>query len=496
MNNSVKEYNPQTGIIELPDGYIINGFYYDKMFTPIDRQYSLSETNYFCVDKSSLCNGGAQYGVETDEQFIRKDNMSYFILNNTQIWSYNHDTYELKKFYENTTRNRPYQLVDIDNNYLYVVTKSDAENYRTIICKIKIDTSALTVIHDYDKECSYTNYLYSDENFIYYKFTRTYSNYWTNGMSEFHNQGMGVWLYKYNKQNNSEHLIYTLSNADSDTFESSRGSRGAISFQSNGFLFNKRNNNKWFLFKVVNGSLENNYNPSTSIYITNRNNDQRYDTSLDITYNQHHFIKYWDIDNNVFILRYNQNQNADDSNFYKYDTDAQKLTNIHADPDHRTHTVILSEDNSILIMNELNQSNIWIYDQENKTYKKVTQLLEIEKIGIDSLNRIWYKKTYENTIYCEDLADPNEVQIIFEKPLYTYTDTDIETYLNIRTKNIFGEQATGRYVLTLSNNAYFTESNSQRLELDYQNDTVKYPFKITAKGTVKCTVMYQKIWSK
>ena len=125
MNNSVKEYNAQTGVIELPDGYIINGFYYDKMFTPIDRQYSLSEINYFCVDKSSLCNKGAQYGVETDEQFIRKDNMSYFILNNTQIWSYNHDTYELKKFYENTTTNRPYQLVDIDNNWLYVVTKSN-----------------------------------------------------------------------------------------------------------------------------------------------------------------------------------------------------------------------------------------------------------------------------------------------------------------------------------------------------------------------------------
>lgn len=482
-----KDYTNSVGIIELDKNYIINGHLYNRNFTYTGMNFNQISTDLLCISSSTdVSSSGVILGLETKETQIEYNNIIYFIKHNTQIYKYDTINNSLELFYSNDTTYRPFSLIDIDSNYLYLITKSSSYRGSTTLSKIDLLTSTITNISYYNQYTNYSiNILNVDSEAIYYFNSAGYQYRYYSNSNACNGYQVYEKIFKYIKSSNT---ILEISDINTGTF------LGSWTYTSNCHL-NYRiicsyKKCEYFIFgrQCQSGGY---FKAKIS-----KLNDTSNIKDLNITITNDAFINYWNIENNIFIVFYNQYIDSSVSKFYKYNFDTEELEIIYDDTNHLIKTILLSDDKKVLFLNEIGSSNIYVYDEHLLTYRVLTNLTNISQIGIDYLNRIWYVTTTDE-IHCIDTEDPVNVSIKWEKPLYTWNGHNTNTYFMFEARTFINTYAHGTYELKLSSNAIFTENNSDTLIINYNlEEPMKIDFIIIGQDSVSCNVKYNKIWSK
>ena len=340
------------------------------------------------------------------------------------------------------------------------------------------------------------NLLYKDqEKFAYIV---NYNGQYTNG--DYHNFNYNTFYFDiYNKQSRSFIQQSTQSfSADKthnekyeDLLETNDGKRWYTYFNSTS------GNGRWVL----------NYN-------TNNNNLERYNDSMTdvirdpitLQYpNDYHNLSIdWIVDNYLYILIYNGAQsslgNAQKLYIYQCNKNYENIQNIFVYYNQQSfnnviRSMVYNSDKTVLLIGYNLSFEIFILNPITHLYETSGKVLSnIVSAGFDETDRLWYQDA-NGAVYAENLEDPLTVVPEFEKIYYTYSNTNINTYLTFSAKSFTKKPAFGKYILTLSDNAYFVETNDQILEINYTgDDTIHYPLVITGPKKVSCSTVFEKVW--
>ncbi len=253
----------------------------------------------------------------------------------------------------------------------------------------------------------------------------------------------------------------------------------------------------------------NNARPRAQNYLFPYNNANYYWTDSRWTIQRH-----WIIGNYLYVAIYNENA---ESNMLSYQgvcvlqihTDAKTAIHSNCRLETRlTHigktqfsnqksiiSMVYNSDKTILLVGYKNNFEIWKLNTSTHLYANTgLAYSNIRCVGFDKLDRIWYQ-TLTNGVHYLSLNDPVKVTLKFEKQFYTYINEDIESYITFAAIDAFNNKALGNYVLTLHGNAYFKDTNNQRLNINYNGDnTIHYPIVITGNETISCEAKFEKVW--
>lgn len=188
----------------------------------------------------------------------------------------------------------------------------------------------------------------------------------------------------------------------------------------------------------------------------------------------------------MYIYQCNRNTDNPSEAFIYYN--CQSFNNI-------IRSMVYNSDKTVLLIGYNMAFEIFILNPTTHLYETSGKVLSnIVSAGFDETDRLWYQDA-NGAVYAENLEDPLTVVPEFEKIYYTYSDTNINTYLTFSAKSFTKKPAFGKYVLTLSDNAYFVETNDQILEINYTgDDTIHYPLVITGPKKVSCSTVFEKVW--
>ena len=215
-----------------------------------------------------------------------------------------------------------------------------------------------------------------------------------------------------------------------------------------------------------------------------------------------YFIK----DNNIFY--YSTDETNSSSNILNYQGihkieiaesfDLTYIKRINPSTSNRIISILFDENYETIIIGYWQSFDILVYNDVTQEYqKRGNTYTGIKNVGLDALNRLWYE-TIPGEIHTENFDDPQEIEVKFEKPYYSYGKTPIHTYLTFKAKSATGAIPSGRYTLTItSNNAYFEETGDNILYIEYNNvsqDDIHYPVVITAARRVVCSISFEKAW--
>lgn len=215
--------------------------------------------------------------------------------------------------------------------------------------------------------------------------------------------------------------------------------------------------------------------------------------------------QYWIFNNRLYYLIYDETNAADTldiQGLYYIDINGEfNLTfnkKEQINNQQRIISFLLSDDKEILIIGYYQSFELMTYNDVTQEYQKMGNTYTgIKNVGLDALNRLWYE-TNSGEIHTENFDDPQEVEVKFEKPYYSYAKSPIHTYLTFKAKSTAGAVPSGRYTLTItSNNAYFEETGDNVLYIEYNNvsqDDIHYPVIITAAKRVVCSISFEKAW--
>lgn len=481
------DYTNGIGVIELSDGYIINGHHYDRNFKYTGKNYRFSY-NGLCLFTSTNCDSvGNIYGNEMQQSSFTYNNITFFVINKKNIYTYDNNTYELTLFATVTFDIN--KIIKVDSNYIYIIRR-DANGLNSYFSKINKSSKANTDI-SYDITDATGPYYYNSwgrnivraiehiyndgTNFYFTVFNGfTIGNYTWTEISRFDT------LHSFNFTTQTETQIkqlrrhvYTLQ-------------QGSISHWS-GRNFALLTDSKYVLYgRRKQAPLQ--------ICFTNID-DITIEKNTNIIVDTEAPIIYWNVEKNIFLVLYNEGTNSDVSKFYEYDFETEELKIVFDDKNHIIKRVLLSEDKKIVMLCGIGFSYIYTYSDDLYTYQKTGEIKNIKQIGIDSYDRIWYINN-NNEIHCEDPNDPALSNLRFEKPLYTYIGQNINTYFDFDAKNTLDAHAFGYYTFELSDNAYFNENNSTELTVNYNQINQRFYFTIHDIGKVSCHVKFHKTWRK
>ena len=217
-------------------------------------------------------------------------------------------------------------------------------------------------------------------------------------------------------------------------------------------------------------------------------------------------MEYFIKDNNLFYCIADESNSS--SNIFNYqgihkykitgDFDLTYIKRINTSTTNRIISILFDENYETIIIGYWQAFDILTYNDVTQEYQKMGNTYTgIKNVGLDALNRLWYETT-SGEIHTENFDDPQEVEVKFEKPYYSYAKSPIHTYLTFSARSSTGTIPSGRYTLTItSNNAYFEETGDNVLYIEYNNvsqDDVHYPIVITAAKRVVCSISFEKVW--
>lgn len=193
---------------------------------------------------------------------------------------------------------------------------------------------------------------------------------------------------------------------------------------------------------------------------------------------------------NVFQC-HNADGDTSSSTYHKAFTYYDRIPIDHA----VVRSIVYNSDKTILLIGYNLSFEIYILNKETHLYESSNKIISnVVSAGFDMTDRLWYQKS-DGSVYSENLDDPLIVTPEFEKIYYTYNNTNIDTYIKFSAQSFSKKPAIGKYILTLSENAYFNQTNSQVLEINYNgNDDIEYQVTITGPKQVICNVMFEKEW--
>ena len=157
-------------------------------------------------------------------------------------------------------------------------------------------------------------------------------------------------------------------------------------------------------------------------------------------------------------------------------------------------SMLCNSSRSVLLIGYYNSFEIYILNKNTHLYEKANkELTNILCAGFDSMDRLWYQNTNFG-VFVENLDDPQEVKIEFEKIYYTYEGQDIESYITFEALSFTDKIPTGRYILTLSGNAYFKDTLTKIKIINYIGGNIKFDIIVNGPKRLTCSAKYQKVW--
>ena len=212
--------------------------------------------------------------------------------------------------------------------------------------------------------------------------------------------------------------------------------------------------------------------------------------------------RFWIIDNYLYYAIYDETNSDDDMkniqgiHVFKINPgfELEYVDKIQITIKKNIISMLYNSTKEILLIGYYNSFEIYLYNHNNHLYEPVNkELTNISSVGFDSMDRLWYR-TLSNSVYVENLDDPQYVEIKFEKIYYTYENEDIDTYLTFKAISFTDKVPKGKYTLRLTGNAYFKNNGIKTLFINYTGGTVKLDIVVTGPKRIVCDVEYQKVW--
>ena len=175
------------------------------------------------------------------------------------------------------------------------------------------------------------------------------------------------------------------------------------------------------------------------------------------------------------------------------DCDLKYLYSEPMSRNNQVNTIVFNSDRSWIIIGYSKAFSLLKYDFENHKYIHTHIYVDgITTVGFDELDRLWYITEQDTETHVQNLTDPYDVTIKFEKDNYIYEkNKEIETYIEFESLRFDGEYASGRYDFVISGDAYFTSNSSKILHYNYTEQTkIKIPINIININGIQCSVTY------
>lgn len=392
-------------------------------------------------------------------------------------------------------------IIDIDETSIYVTAHYSADSDKSGIQIFKLNkdtgTNSLTIISYTNTNKINANLIYRDETYFYVLFPYNSNTDYTDG-----NRGK-IRLLRYNKSNQEIKTNtydfpgsgFTVhNNIDIQDFYKSGNKYYGI------YLYKNDDNTDHILTACFDASV--NFTDTTNVFKLNLSSTL---STENITWDDNFNVakRMWIKNNYIYLAIYDES-NTITTMITKQGIHVIKINsgfNLQyvgkVEFSNTKNAISLSYDTNkeILIIGYHQSFSIYTYNNTTHMYESVNkEITSVRCAGFDTMDRLWYE-TLTWGVHCENLDDPQEVTIKFEKPLYTYENHNINTYLTLSAKSYTDKPPVGRYVLTLSGNAYFDSTNDKTLNVNYTgNDTIHYPITITGPKRITCTVVFEKVW--
>ena len=399
-------------------------------------------------------------------------------------------------------------IIDIDSNYIYVTARYCNSSNQSGMQIFKIDknngTNTKTILDVKNTERGNVNLIYKDENYFYCIYP--YSG---NSNSQFLDYQYGdsgnLRLLRFNKSNDeikiNEYVFpsydqgYAYHHTDIQDFYK-------IGTKYYGCYNYKSDDGKDHLLTVCFDSSKN-FDNKNQILTMNYNNGLSNINALKWINNFNITCRSWIYDGYMYLAIYDEtNSNATMINYqglhiFKINSDfvLEYKEKIQFSNTKNIISMCYNSDKSILLIGYYQSFDIYIYNSETHGYDDVNEeITNVVCAGFDSMDRLWYQ-TLTGGVHCENLDDPQEVTVKFEKLLYTYEGTDILTYITFSAKSYTDKVPVGKYIFTLSDNAVFEDTNSNTLTIQYTgDDSIQYPVRIIGPKRITCSTVFEKVW--
>ena len=486
-NTAITAATPK--LIETANGFLINTQYYTK------ERLSAVALEFLRVS-------GSPYALSTRKQlFLQQPNA---------VWRFPHDEVEIYKdsTYENrfyarviggfleTNTNHNYLLiieessdkefrclnittlenmyirsiVDQDDNYIYLVTGN-----ATTVAIYTLSKSNFALTSRWSLSNSTRNYidptkLYSDDNNIYFMY--------------FHDQNINTLIFNKStltvtisaaiyRGKETASVLNVLTVLNDTPYEIDENTSGLFLINSADiaqpidFYYYDRSKSlsEGFDMKPVN-IIWNDNKSSFSLDVKNIQNTLRI------------FISEFDKVKYLNIVSYRSNSTATDyianQGVYTFRIDSsEQLTFTGFNQIDSTKLIggcIYDESKEHLIVSKTNAFQILKFNKNTLVYENTgVEVPACYSVGLDELQRIWYIKTDSST-HMMNLEDAQSVDIRFEKQYYDFAGTSIDTYITFSALNYMGEPFKGKFELTVSGSAVFTDDGSTTYTFDYEGE--------------------------
>ena len=463
----------------------------DKRFGIVPDPYILNRFYYVLNNSHSNINNKCFYLV-----FAEEDNDNINILGNIKI-----DNVEFR------------EIMDIDEKYIYV-SGVHLNNGGIFIYRINKETKSITstIFQVTATNRAKANLIYKDETYLYFI---------TGGVSNAQAYGR-FYFTRYNKITaETLNTLYTPPNLTIGT-KSYNWNNNNIWMACNNIdieNFYKENDKYYWCYPQRSGSklTTGEGNANNNLMIMCYDSSKSFNESGVITFRTtiglqdieelkwksgDFSYRFWIIDDYLYYAIYDEtNSDADMRNIqgihvFKINPGfiLDYITKIQISKDRSIISMVYSSDKNTLLIGYYNSFEIYILNKNTHIYEKLNkQINNVMCAGFDSLDRLWYQNTNYG-VFVENLDDPQQVNIAFEKIYYTYEGEDIESYITFEALSFTDKIPIGKYILTLTGNAYFKDTSSNTLTINYTGGVLKFNIIITGPKRLTCSTKYQKVW--
>ena len=177
------------------------------------------------------------------------------------------------------------------------------------------------------------------------------------------------------------------------------------------------------------------------------------------------------------IFKLNSDRKIYELHDTKYETEKQFIYGV-LNYDSYTDIVLINDRIVVYRLNKDTEENIKVFES----------IGSYRTIGLDQNHNLYIFDT-SNKCTIHNNSSSKSLSISFEATAYTYNGDNIETYINIGSKNFLDEYIKTKVKITIDGNCVFQENNSKELitYTDY-NNIKEIPVTITAGGVIYCYI--------
>jgi len=149
----------------------------------------------------------------------------------------------------------------------------------------------------------------------------------------------------------------------------------------------------------------------------------------------------------------------------------------------------LNNDETKILISTPTSYHIAIFDSEAEEWKITYESMTTLKSIVQTDDNKIYALTDSNELICQDLEGATTIDFTFEQTSYQYNDSDINTYIEVWSKNSEDEYVETNVKLTLQGNAVWQSNGLQTLTVTTSDEgKLTVPFVIKGQSTINVSV--------